>query len=121
MTKYREILRLQSLGINQTGIAKSCGCSRKTERNVFNRAKELQIKWPLKAEVTDVELEKQLFPEKSAHEPSRKHPDYECIAREMMRNVERDALSKFNNSYNFVFFLFFENYLLNTGVASSFF
>ena len=24
MTKYREILRLQSLGINQTGIAGSC-------------------------------------------------------------------------------------------------
>ncbi len=30
MTKYREILRLQNLGINQTGIAGSCGCSRAT-------------------------------------------------------------------------------------------
>lgn len=30
MTKYLEILRLYSLGINQTGIAESCGCSMKT-------------------------------------------------------------------------------------------
>ena len=43
MTKYREVLRLHSLGINQSGTAKSCGCSRKTVRNVLNRPKELQI------------------------------------------------------------------------------
>ena len=48
MTKYREILRLFNLGINQTGIAQSCGCSRKTVREVVNRAKELNILWPLK-------------------------------------------------------------------------
>ena len=86
MTNYREILRLQSLGINQTGIAGSCGCSRATVRKFLNRAKELDIAWPLKAEITEAELEKQFFPEKSAPEPSRKHPDYENIAREMMRN-----------------------------------
>ncbi len=86
MTKYREILRLHSLGINQSGTAKSCGCSRKTVRNVLNRAKELQIEWPLNAESTDAELKKQLFPEKTSRESSRKHPDYEYIAREMMRN-----------------------------------
>jgi transposase len=86
MTKYREILRLQSLGINQTGIAGSCGCSRATVRKVLNRAKELEIAWPLKAEITDAELEKQFFPDKSAMEPSRKYPDYEHIDREMMRN-----------------------------------
>ena len=86
MTKYREILRLHSLGINQTGIAESCGCSRKTVRKVVNRSKELEVKWPLKAEATDAELEKQFFPEKSTKEPSHKHPDYEHIAREMMRN-----------------------------------
>jgi hypothetical protein len=62
MTKYREILRLQSLGINQTGIAGSCGYSRATVRKVLNRAKELDIVWPLKAEITDTELENQFFP-----------------------------------------------------------
>lgn len=86
MTKYREILRLQSLGINQTGIAGSCECSRATVRKILNRAKELDIAWPLKAETTDAELEKQFFPDKSEPEPSRKYPDFERIARELMRN-----------------------------------
>ena len=86
MTKYREILRLQSLGINQTGIAGSCGCSRATVRKVLNRAKELDIIWPLRAEIADAELEKQFFPDKSPLESSRKFPDYGTIDREMMRN-----------------------------------
>lgn len=86
MTKYREILRLQSLGINQTGIAGSCGCSRATVRKILNRAKDLDMIWPLKAEVTDTELDNQFFPEKSVLEPSRKYPDYGTIDREMMRN-----------------------------------
>jgi transposase len=86
MTQYREILRLQSLGINQTSIARICGYARATVRKVLNRAKELDMVWPLKAEITDSELEKQFFPEKSATEPSRKHPDYGTIGREMMRN-----------------------------------
>lgn len=51
MTKYREILRLQSLGINQTDIAGSCECARTTVRKVLNRAKELDIMWPLKTEI----------------------------------------------------------------------
>jgi DNA-directed RNA polymerase specialized sigma24 family protein len=45
MTKYREILRLQSLGLNQTNIAESCRCARKTVRKVLNRAKKLDISW----------------------------------------------------------------------------
>jgi transposase len=86
MTNYREILRLQSLGINQTGIAGSCGCSRATVRKILNRAKDLEVLWPLKAETTDLELEKQFFPDKLEPELSRKHPDFERIARELMRN-----------------------------------
>ena len=65
MTKYREILRLFNLGISQTGIASSCGCARKTVRDVVNRAKACNIIWPLPAETTDADLEKLLFPDKS--------------------------------------------------------
>ena len=86
MTKYREILRLQSLGINQTGIAKSCGCARKTVRKVLNRAKELDISWPLPVDTTDAELEKRFFPNQSALQSSRKYPDYDHIDKELMRN-----------------------------------
>ena len=86
MTKYREILRLHSLGINQTGIAESCGCARKTVRNVLNRAKELDIAWPLKADITDADLERQFFPEKSVPNTPRRYPDYNYIDKEMMRS-----------------------------------
>lgn len=86
MTQYREILRLHSLGINQTGIASSCGCARATARKVLSRAKELDITWPLSSGITDAELEKRFFPNKAIPDLSRKYPNYEYIDKEMMRN-----------------------------------
>lgn len=43
MTKYREILRLQSLGFSQQNIAYSSNVSKKTVNRVINRAKELNV------------------------------------------------------------------------------
>jgi|LFRM01.1.fsa_nt_gb hypothetical protein len=43
MTQYREILRLYSHGINESGIAASSGGSRKTVTKVLDRTKELQV------------------------------------------------------------------------------
>ena len=40
MTNYREILRLQSLGLNKSQIAQSLGCSRTTVIQVLNVAEE---------------------------------------------------------------------------------
>ena len=37
MTNYKEILRLHSLGINNTRIAGSCGCARSTVISRFGR------------------------------------------------------------------------------------
>jgi hypothetical protein len=86
MTKYREILRLFNLGISQTGIASSCGCARKTVRDVVNQAKACNIIWPLPDETTDADLEKLLFPDKSVPKSDRKFPDYDYIDREMLRS-----------------------------------
>ncbi len=47
MTKYREILRLKSLGLSQQSIADSCNVSKKTVNRVLKRARELNISWPL--------------------------------------------------------------------------
>jgi DNA-directed RNA polymerase specialized sigma24 family protein len=47
MTKYREILRLHSLGFAQRNIMQSCGVAQKTVVKVLRRAKELHISWPL--------------------------------------------------------------------------
>lgn len=46
MTKYREILRLASLGLSQQNIVDSSDASKKTVNRVLKRAKELNIFWP---------------------------------------------------------------------------
>ena len=46
MTKYREILRLSSLGFSNRNIALSVPCSRNTVAKVLKRAQELDISWP---------------------------------------------------------------------------
>lgn len=84
MTKYREIIRLYNQGISQRNIALSCLCSRNTVSKVIARAKETELKWPLNSEVTDTELEKQLFEERNVKE-DRVLPDWEKIHREMLR------------------------------------
>lgn len=40
MTNYREILRLKKLGLNNSQIAQSLGCSRTTVIQVLNVAEE---------------------------------------------------------------------------------
>lgn len=62
MTKYREILRLSSLGLSQQNIAYSCNVSKKTVNRVLRRAKELDISWPLDESDTDAVLAEKFFP-----------------------------------------------------------
>ena len=47
MTKYREILRLASLGFSNRSIALSVPCSRNTVAKVLKMAQELKLCWPL--------------------------------------------------------------------------
>jgi len=87
MTKYREILRLSSLGISQQVIADSSGVSKKTVNRVLQKAKELNISWPLDENDTDAVLAAKLFP--AAQRPAdtnRRMPDYEYIRKELLRN-----------------------------------
>ena len=41
MTKYREILRLKSLGFSERNIAQSCGVSRNTVAKVLKKTAEI--------------------------------------------------------------------------------
>ena len=85
MTKYREILRLKSLGFSERNIAQSCGVSRNTVSKVTSRASELHISWPLDHGMTDSALEELLFPrEKSATD--KRLPDYDYVRKELLRN-----------------------------------
>ncbi|OPX84138.1 MAG: Integrase core domain protein [Pelotomaculum sp. PtaB.Bin104] len=85
MTSYKEILRLHSLGINNSRIASGCGYSRTTVINVLQRAKDQGLSWQTVAEMSDKELSQRLFPSESA-KPEYKMPDYEYIHREMAKS-----------------------------------
>ena len=87
MTKYREILRLSSLGLSQQSIADSCGVSKKTVNRVLKRAKEMEISWPLDPNDTDAVLADKLFPPAATQNASnKKMPDFDHIRKELMRN-----------------------------------
>lgn len=88
MTKYRDILRLNSLGLSQQNIAYSCGVSKKTVNNVLKQAKEMGISWPLEDNQTDAVLAGILFPAKSEHttKSTKRMPDYAHIRKELLRN-----------------------------------
>ena len=62
MTNYREILRLSSLGLNNTQIAQSCACSRTTVIQTLRLAREKGITFPLPDEMSDKRLAEILFP-----------------------------------------------------------
>lgn len=84
MTNHREILRLNSLGINNTQIADACGCSRTTVIQVLNLANERGISYPLPDEMSDKQLADILYP--SGVKPIHKMPAYEYVHREMQKS-----------------------------------
>ena len=47
MTKYREIIRLESLNFSERNIALSCSVSRNTVSKTCKKADELNLNWPL--------------------------------------------------------------------------
>lgn len=86
MTKYREILRLSSLGLSQQNIADSCGVSKKTVNRVLKRANELSISWPLDANDTDAVLAEKFFPSSQQVASTKRMPDFTHIRKELLRN-----------------------------------
>ena len=90
MTKYREILRLQSLGFSERNIAQSCGVSRNTVAKVLKQAAEINISWPLDFDMTDSVLEELMFPkDKSA--TNKRIPDFDYIRKKLLRNRVKKA------------------------------
>ena len=85
MTKYREILRLSSLGFSNRNIALSVPCSRNTVSKVLKRAQELKLCWPLQDNQTDEALEKLFYPKLNSR-PQKRVPDYDYIRKELLRN-----------------------------------
>jgi transposase len=88
MTKYREILRLSSLGFSQQNIAYSCSVSKKTVNKVLKKAQELDISWPLSEIQTDAILAELFFPSAKslAEGKTKRMPDFAHIRKELLRN-----------------------------------
>ena len=85
MVKYREILRLTSLGVSVRRIAESCRCSTSTVTNVQRRARAACISWPLPEELGDAALREILYPKETSQVGNRAELDYEHITEELMR------------------------------------
>lgn len=85
MTKYREILRLKSLGISNSRIADSIPCSRNTVASTWNRAAEHHITWDNVKEMTDAEVEELLFTRQEEPPSDRVQPDFAYIRKELKR------------------------------------
>ena len=81
MTKYREIIRLTSLGFSQRNIMASCGVAQKTVVKVQKRARELNLAWPLDETITDIELQKLLFKRKIKCLPTKECPILRIFAK----------------------------------------
>ena len=85
MTNYREILRLENLGLNNTQIAESVKCSRTTVINVLRLAKEKGLKYPLPELMSDKDVYETLFSVASG-KAKYKMPDYEHVYKELQRD-----------------------------------
>ena len=85
MTKYREIIRLQSLRFSERNIARSCNVSRNTVSKVLRKADEMNLSWPLDETMTDDVLDKLLFP-KDKTATNKRMPDFTYIRKELLRN-----------------------------------
>lgn len=85
MTNHREILRLKKLGLNNSQIAQSLGCSRTTVIQVLSVAEEKGISYPLPEDLSDRKLSELLFPSDRS-KSEYKMPDYEYVHRELQKN-----------------------------------
>ena len=85
MTNYKEILRLHSLGINNTRIAESCGCARSTVIAALQRAAEQELSWNKIKNCSTEEVARKLYPS-TALGQQYKMPDYEWVHREMQKS-----------------------------------
>lgn len=84
MTNYKEILRLHSLGINNTRIAESYGCARSTVISTVQRAQEKGIAWEDIRLLGESEVARKLYPATFMGRQY-KMPDYTYIHQEMQK------------------------------------
>jgi len=88
MRKIKEILRLKlEVGLGNRQIARSCSINHSTVADYLRRAAVASLnQWPLPEELDEAELEKRLFPPRTALAPVRAAPDWPAIHEELRSN-----------------------------------
>jgi hypothetical protein len=77
MRQVRDVLRLkQACGMSERVIAEALGLGRTTVGDYLRRARVAGLDWPLPAGLSDVELERPLFPGEASRAPHRPPPDW---------------------------------------------
>lgn len=88
MRKIREVLRLrQESGLSVRAIAAACHLGRSTIQEYLQRSESAGLAWPLPPDLTDEELEAQLFPQAFVPSAERVLPDMAYIACELRRKA----------------------------------
>ena len=84
MTNYREILRLHSLGVNNSQIRETLQCSRQTVVTTLQKAAEQHLSWPVPDNLTNEALGKLFYPSQKA-EVVYAMPDCEWVYQELKK------------------------------------
>lgn len=85
MTNYKEILRLGSLGLNNSQIAEGLDVSRTTVIAILKKTKEKGLTYEKASKLTNKELSNLIYP-KGEPKTGYKMPDYEYVHKEMSKS-----------------------------------
>jgi transposase len=75
MRMLKEVLRLQSLGLSQHRIARSCSLSQSTVHEYVSAAQAAGVTWAMAEKWDNAQIEQALFPRRPATAVWRKHPE----------------------------------------------
>jgi transposase len=96
MRKFKEVLRLHSLGLKQRQIARSCSIAQSTVHQYLKAAAEAGVSWPLPPEWNEQQWEEALFrrPRSSWQARQAAQPDFPAIRRQLQthRNLTLQLL-----------------------------
>ena len=84
MTDYREMLRLNSMGLSFVAIGNSLGCSRNKVSEIVHLAEKQGLEWPISDKLTNADLEALFYPGRGNNE-GRQIPDFEYIYNELAK------------------------------------
>ena len=96
MRKFKEVVRLHSLGLTQRQIARSCSIAQSTVHEYLKAAAEAGVSWPLPAEWNERQLEGVLSRKARPGAKTRQtvQPDFSAIRRQLQthRNLTLQLL-----------------------------